>query len=33
MISCAIVLVAITPLVPKGHEPTSELFAGVMASL
>jgi uncharacterized protein len=33
MIGCAIVLVVITLLVPKGHGPTSELFTGVMASL
>jgi membrane protease YdiL (CAAX protease family) len=33
MIGCAIVLMAITPLVPKGQAATSELFTGLMASL
>lgn len=33
MIGCAIVLVAITPVAPKGNGSTSELFTGVMASL
>jgi uncharacterized protein len=33
MIGCMIVLVVITPLVPKDNGPTSELFTGAMASL